>query len=104
LGPAAFGVCTSGGTQSNLQALPLAREEAKTDDTAKLRVVASEVSHFSVQKSAKLLGLGPDAVVPLPVDQDKRLQTVALARALERCAAVGLVPTAGVADPGPSAV
>ncbi|MFC8989681.1 lysine decarboxylase DesA [Streptomyces sp. NPDC057115] len=100
LGPAADGVFTSGGTQSNLQALLLAREEAKTDDTAKLRVFASEVSHFSVQKSAKLLGLGPDAVVPLPVDQDKRLQTVALARALERCAAEGLVPMAVVATAG----
>ncbi|MFJ9666900.1 lysine decarboxylase DesA [Streptomyces sp. NPDC101219] len=100
LGPAADGVFTSGGTQSNLQALLLAREEAKTDDTAKLRVFASEVSHFSVQKSAKLLGLGPDAVVPLPVDQDKRLQTVALARALERCAEEGLVPMAVVATAG----
>ncbi|CAL9528187.1 lysine decarboxylase DesA [Streptomyces sp. enrichment culture] len=100
LGPAADGVFTSGGTQSNLQALLLAREEAKTDDTAKLRVFASEVSHFSVQKSAKLLGLGPDAVVPLPVDQDKRLQTVALARALERCADEGLVPMAVVATAG----
>lgn len=100
LGPAADGVFTSGGTQSNLQALLLAREEAKTDDTAKLRVFASEVSHFSVQKSAKLLGLGPDAVVALPVDQDKRLQTVALARALERCAAEGLVPMAVVATAG----
>ncbi|MGW7221602.1 lysine decarboxylase DesA [Streptomyces sp. NPDC054826] len=100
LGPAADGVFTSGGTQSNLQALLLAREEAKTDDTAKLRVFASEVSHFSVQKSAKLLGLGPDAVVPLPVDQDKRLQTVALARALERCAAEGLAPMAVVATAG----
>jgi len=100
LGPAADGVFTSGGTQSNLQALLLAREEAKTDELAKLRVFASEVSHFSVQKSAKLLGLGPDAVVAVPVDHDKRLQTVALARELERCAADGLVPMAVVATAG----
>ncbi|WP_432057001.1 lysine decarboxylase DesA [Streptomyces sp. bgisy022] len=100
LGPAADGVFTSGGTQSNLQALLLAREEAKTQFPARLRVFASEVSHFSVQKSAKLLGLGPDAVVSLPVDQDKRLQTVALARELERCAAEGLVPMAVVATAG----
>ncbi|MFD5447305.1 lysine decarboxylase DesA [Streptomyces sp. NPDC127100] len=104
LGPAADGVFTSGGTQSNLQALLLAREEAKPGeggaDLAKLRVFASEVSHFSVQKSAKLLGLGPDAVVAVPVDHDKRLQTVALARELERCAADGLVPMAVVATAG----
>ncbi|MFH9732598.1 lysine decarboxylase DesA [Streptomyces sp. NPDC017260] len=100
LGPAADGVFTSGGTQSNLQALLLAREEAKSENLAELRVFASEVSHFSVKKSAKLLGLGPDAVVPIPVDQDKRMRTVALARELERCAEDGLVPMAVVATGG----
>ncbi|WP_432184400.1 lysine decarboxylase DesA [Streptomyces tendae] len=100
LGPAADGVFTSGGTQSNLQALLLAREEAKAESFADLRIFASEVSHFSVKKSAKLLGLGPDAVVSVPVDRDKRMQTVALARELERCAQDGLVPMAVVATGG----
>ncbi|MFF9812008.1 lysine decarboxylase DesA [Streptomyces sp. NPDC014006] len=100
LGPAADGVFTSGGSQSNLQALLLAREEAKSDSLARLRVFASEVSHFSVKKSAKLLGLGPDAVVTLPVDHDKRMQTVALARELQRCREDGLVPMAVVATAG----
>ncbi|MFE7433684.1 lysine decarboxylase DesA [Streptomyces tendae] len=100
LGPAADGVFTSGGTQSNLQALLLAREEAKAEDFASLRIFASEVSHFSVKKSAKLLGLGPDAVVSVPVDRDKRMQTVALARELERCTKDGLVPMAVVATGG----
>ncbi|MGW0764093.1 lysine decarboxylase DesA [Streptomyces sp. NPDC002676] len=100
LGPAADGVFTSGGTQSNLQALLLAREEAKTDDLARLRIFASEVSHFSVQKSAKLLGLGQDAVVAIPVDHEKRMHTLALAHELERCARDGLVPMAVVATAG----
>lgn len=100
LGANADGVFTSGGSQSNLQALLLAREEAKTDDLGRLRILASEVSHFSVKKSAKLLGLGPDAVITVPVDHDKRLQTVALARELERCAQDGLVPMAVVATAG----
>ncbi|MEU6280078.1 lysine decarboxylase DesA [Streptomyces sp. NPDC047028] len=100
LGPAADGVFTSGGTQSNLQALLLAREEAKAEATDRLRILASEVSHFSVRKSAKLLGLGEDSVVPVPVGRDKRMQTVALARELERCRAEGLVPMAVVATAG----
>ncbi|MFI9171430.1 lysine decarboxylase DesA [Streptomyces lincolnensis] len=100
LGENADGVFTSGGTQSNLQALLLAREEAKTDSFAKLRIFASEVSHFSVKKSAKLLGLSQDSVVCLPVDHDKRMQTVALARELERCKQDGLVPMAVVATAG----
>ncbi|MFD9488571.1 pyridoxal phosphate-dependent decarboxylase family protein [Streptomyces sp. NPDC059991] len=99
-GPSADGVFTSGGSQSNLQALLLAREEAKTDDLSKLRIFSSECSHFSVQKSAQLLGLGRGAVVSIPCDHDKRLQTVALARALERCAAEGNVPMAVVATAG----
>ncbi|TWV42673.1 aspartate aminotransferase family protein [Streptomyces misionensis] len=100
LGPAADGVFTSGGSQSNLQALLLAREEAKSHDPARLRVLASEIGHFSVQKSAKLLGLGEDAVVTVPVDRDKRMRTVALARELERCRGEGLVPMAVVATAG----
>ncbi|MFI1537661.1 pyridoxal phosphate-dependent decarboxylase family protein [Streptomyces anandii] len=100
LGPGADGVFTSGGTQSNLQALLLAREEAGTDDTARLRILTSEASHFSVRKSAKLLGLGPDAVIAVPVDHDRRMRTLALARELERCRREGLVPMAVVATAG----
>lgn len=102
LGPAADGIFTSGGTQSNLQALLLAREEAKSrpEHFSRLRIFASECSHFSVQKSAKLLGLGPDSVVAVPVDSNKRMQTVALARALEQCVAEGAVPMAVVATAG----
>lgn len=103
LGPAADGVFTSGGTQSNLHALLLAREETKLppQEFSRLRILTSECSHFSVQKSAKLLGLGPDSVVSVPVDREKRMQTVALAAALERCAAEGTVPMAVVATAGP---
>ncbi|MFE7585390.1 pyridoxal phosphate-dependent decarboxylase family protein [Streptomyces gardneri] len=100
LGPAADGVFTSGGTQSNLQAMLLAREEAKTKDLAKLRIFSSECSHFSVQKSATLLGLGADAVISIPVDRNKRMQSVVLAAELEACRAEGLVPMAIVATAG----
>ncbi|MET7618086.1 aspartate aminotransferase family protein [Streptomyces sp. NPDC005408] len=100
LGAAADGVFTSGGTQSNLQALLLARQEAKTTDLAKLRIFSSECSHFSVQKSATLLGLRPEAVVSVPVDRNKRMQTLALAAELQRCTRDGLVPMAVVATAG----
>ncbi|WP_406058446.1 aspartate aminotransferase family protein [Streptomyces sp. NBC_01077] len=99
-GPAADGVFTSGGSQSNLQALLLAREEAKTDDLSRLRIFSSDCSHFSVQKSAALLGLGRDAVISIPVDRNKRMQSVVLAAELEACRAEGLVPMAVVATAG----
>ncbi|MFF9848093.1 pyridoxal phosphate-dependent decarboxylase family protein [Streptomyces litmocidini] len=100
LGPLADGVFTSGGTQSNLQALLLAREETGTTDLTKLRIFSSECSHFSVQKSAQLLGLGRDAVVSVPVDRNKRMQSVVLAAELEACRAEGLLPMAIVATAG----
>ncbi|MEV0009526.1 aspartate aminotransferase family protein [Streptomyces sp. NPDC051840] len=102
LGPAADGVFTSGGTQSNLQALLLAREEAKLrpEEFGRLRILTSECSHFSVSKSAKLLGLSPGSVVPVPVDREKRMRTAALAAALEQCEAEGAVPMAVVATAG----
>ncbi|MGW6392165.1 pyridoxal phosphate-dependent decarboxylase family protein [Streptomyces sp. NPDC055103] len=100
LGAVADGVFTSGGTQSNLQAMLLAREEAKTDDLSRLRIFSSECSHFSVQKSATLLGLGADAVISVPVDRNKRMQSVVLAAELEACRAEGLVPMAIVATAG----
>ncbi|GAA3721874.1 aspartate aminotransferase family protein [Streptomyces tremellae] len=104
LGPCADGVFTSGGTQSNLQALLLAREEAKVaEDThgrRRLRVFASDCAHFSVQKSATLLGLPADAVVPVPVDRDRRMRPAALAAAVEGCLAEGDVPMAVVATAG----
>ncbi|GAA3139884.1 lysine decarboxylase DesA [Planomonospora alba] len=112
LGPLADGIFTSGGSQSNLQALLLAREEAlaasglpRAQALPRLRVLASAAGHFSVQKSAKLLGLAPDAVVTVEVDADRRMRPAALDRPLERCRRDGstvmaVVATAGTTDFG----
>lgn len=102
LGPAADGVFTSGGTQSNLQALLLAREHAvaRGADPARLRVLASACAHFSVRKSATLLGLPASAVVSVPCDAERRMRPDALARALDGCARAGLTVMAVVATAG----
>jgi L-2,4-diaminobutyrate decarboxylase len=106
-GPDADGVFTSGGTQSNLQALLLARDEAvrragghDSATLSRLRILASECSHFSVVKAARLLGLGDEAVIPIPVDQLRRMHTVALANQLAKVRAAGLIPMAVVATAG----
>ncbi|MFI6344056.1 pyridoxal phosphate-dependent decarboxylase family protein [Streptomyces sp. NPDC050560] len=101
-GPAADGVFTSGGTQSNLQALLLAREECKSFAPAqrRLRVLASEVAHFSVNKSAGLLGLDRDAVVTVACDSARRMNPVALEAELKKCALEGTLPMAVVATAG----
>jgi L-2,4-diaminobutyrate decarboxylase len=101
LGPDADGVFTSGGTQSNLQALLVARGHAYHADPApRFRIFASRDSHFSVQKSADILGLGPDAVVTIPTDRRRRMDPVALDRAVWSARAAGHIPMAVVATAG----
>ncbi|MFT7711912.1 pyridoxal phosphate-dependent decarboxylase family protein [Clavibacter tessellarius] len=106
LGGDADGVFTSGGSQSNLQALLLARDEAAAlhglsmDDRQRMRILVSEVGHFSVEKSARILGLAPDAVIRVPADDAMRMRVDALGRELARCSAAGLLPIAVVATAG----
>lgn len=88
---AADGVFTSGGTQSNFQALLLARDrhcsrrfgcDVQTDglpsEAESLRVLCSEAAHFTGKQAAHHLGLGEDAVVTVPTDDDRRLDPAAL--------------------------
>ncbi|WP_317230670.1 aspartate aminotransferase family protein [Clavibacter sp. MX14-G9D] len=106
LGDDADGVFTSGGSQSNLQALMLARDEAAAvhalaaDDRHRMRILVSDVGHFSVEKSARILGLAPDAVIRVPSDDARRMRVDALERELARCASAGLLPVAVVATAG----
>jgi L-2,4-diaminobutyrate decarboxylase len=104
----AGGVLTTGGTESNLMGLLLAREAVVrrrygTDAAVtglpaaarrRLRVLCSELAHFSVARNAALLGLG------VPVDGERRMDPAALAAALDRVEAAGEVPIAVVATAG----
>jgi L-2,4-diaminobutyrate decarboxylase len=104
-GPGADGIFTSGGTQSNLQALLLAREEtlAALDDRSaipRLRIFATAESHFSVSKSAGILGMAAGAVVGVATDGTGRMDTAALATAIDEVRRDGGVPMAVVATAG----
>ena len=109
-GAEADGIFTSGGTQSNLQALLLARGQAclaESDPTAplaatlaRLRIFATAESHFSVQKAASVMGLGAEAVVLVPTDHLHRMDPFALADSLASAAAHDLLPMAVVATAG----
>ncbi|MGW5880058.1 pyridoxal phosphate-dependent decarboxylase family protein [Nocardiopsis terrae] len=113
-GAGAGGVITSGGTESNLTALLLARDHAlgaagtdpgrhgvaRAAGTARPRILCGAAAHFSVQRSAALLGLGEDAVVPVEVDAGHRMRVEDLRTALERVRADGDLPVAIVATAG----
>lgn len=105
------GVFTSGGTLSNLQALLLAREAAvidaretlgltRSEAIARLVVLATDSSHFSVQKSALLLGLADDAVELVAVDAEGRMRPSELAASIAGLVSVGRLPMAVVATAG----
>jgi L-2,4-diaminobutyrate decarboxylase len=108
----ADGVVTSGGTQSNLMGLLLARDAAERrrgrdaaadglgPGAGAYRVLCSELAHFSVGRSTALLGLGRRAVEPLAVDGEQRLDLGALDQALDRLDGAGLAPLALVATAG----
>ncbi|MFF2145757.1 pyridoxal phosphate-dependent decarboxylase family protein [Kitasatospora sp. NPDC058190] len=102
------GVLTSGGTESNLMGLMLARDQ-KLDGIVELDgvpagvrpcILASEAAHFSVQRSAALLGLGERAVVSVPVDRQLRMRPQGLERALAEVSRAGRTPIAVVATAG----
>ncbi|MEL4418442.1 MULTISPECIES: pyridoxal phosphate-dependent decarboxylase family protein [Shewanella] len=110
----ADGVFTTGGTQSNLMALLLARELAGSlepghrgnvlaglaANARRYRILCSEFSHFSIQKAAALLGLGHEAVVSVGCDANRRMDPKALAGKLRQLKAAGLIPIAVVATAG----
>ncbi|RDI71114.1 pyridoxal phosphate-dependent decarboxylase family protein [Halopelagius longus] len=114
----ADGVFTSGGTQSNFQALLLARDrhcdrrfgrnvqaDGLPADAESLRILCSEEAHFTGKQAAHHLGLGERAVVTVPTDDDRRMDPDALDSTLaeldDRDAdPFALVGTAGTTDFG----
>ena len=114
LGDTADGIFTSGGSQSNLQALLMARNHAVAGlrrDPARaglrlpalletLRIFTSADSHFSIRKSASMLGLGLDAVISIPCTADHKMDPTALADAMAEAQAAGLTAMAVVATAG----
>ena len=110
---AADGVFTSGGTQSNLMGLLLARnrhvDEAygrdpqaaglppEADD---MRILCSEAAHFTAEQAAAQLGLGEDAVVDVATDDRRRMRPEALDAALDELIDRGLDPFAVVGTAG----
>lgn len=107
------GIFTSGGTQSNLMGITIARDwfcntklnhDIKAvglpENYNKFRIYTSEISHFSVEKSSHLLGLGYNSVVKVPVDENQRMDIEALKTCIEKDLSEGLMPVCVVATAG----
>jgi aromatic-L-amino-acid/L-tryptophan decarboxylase len=106
----AGGQVVAGGAVANLAALKVARDRASEDaresgvrDGPPLAFYASTESHVVQQRAADLLGLGSGAVRPIGVDERWRMWPDALAEAIDRDLAAGVVPAAVIATAGTTA-
>ncbi|WLR43134.1 pyridoxal-dependent decarboxylase [Bacillus carboniphilus] len=116
--PNGDGTFTSGGTQSNLMGILLAREhfsaknwnwntrkQGMHPEAHKLKIICSEHAHFTVKQSAALLGVGEDAVVTVPVDENQKMSLTDLDETIAQLKESGSLPfvivaTAGTTDYG----
>lgn len=109
----ADGIFTSGGTQSNLMGLLLARDRycqthlnwsvqqrGLPPQAQRFRLLCSAVSHFTIRQAAYLLGLGEQAVVTVATDENFRLCPVALNQTVKDLQAQDLLPIALIATAG----
>jgi L-2,4-diaminobutyrate decarboxylase len=112
------GVFTSGGTQSNLMGLLLARDhflkqklningmhQGLPPEAGKMKVLCSDIAHFTIKQSAALLGLGENAVVPVKTDTKYQMSLTDLDEKISQLKKDGyhlfaIVATAGTTDFG----
>ena len=112
-GPGADGTFTSGGTQSNMAAIIAARDwfcntkygcdvkkEGLPSFYNRMRLYTSEVSHFSMEKSCHVMGLGYNSVRKLPVDSKCKVDIKKFEEMVEQDIKDGLLPFCAVATIG----
>src|SRR5215213_9118507 len=116
-GPQSFGTLASGGSEANLIALKCARDSIAADIKDRgvrtapgdLVIYASEQCHYSIDKSADILGLGRESVRRIPTDDRFHIITDALRGTIAKDRDAGLIPccivgvagttSTGVVDP-----
>ena len=99
-GPESFGTLASGGSEANLIALKCARDSVAESikdlgvrtANGDLVIYASEQCHYSIDKSADILGLGRDALRKIPTDDRFHIVVDELREAIARDRDKGLIP------------
>src|SRR5215216_3408332 len=99
-GPKSFGTLASGGSEANLIALKCARDSVSAEIIDRgvrkapgdLVIYASNQCHYSIDKSADLLGLGREGVRKIPTDDQFHISLEMLRDAIARDREAGLVP------------
>lgn len=94
------GLLTSGGSEANMTALAVAREQLSFADRNRAVLYVSALRHLSIDRAARILGFRPEQLRAVPADGDFRMQPAALADCVRRDRAAGLLPWAAAANAG----
>jgi aromatic-L-amino-acid decarboxylase len=95
-----FGTLASGGSEANLIALKLARDNSSfglihrgvRSAPSDLIIYASEQCHYSIEKSADILGLGRSSLRKIPTDDQFHIRLDLLQQAIKEDREQGLLP------------
>lgn len=99
-GTSSRGILTSGGTLANLTALLSARRNTALEDvwnqgySGGLAILVSEAAHYCVDRAARIMGLGEDGVLKVPVLEDFSMDTSKLPGIYQAARQKGLTPFA----------
>lgn len=90
------GFLTSGGTLANLTALLSARRRVAAANVweegtqNRLAIMVSEEAHYCVDRAARVMGLGTEGIIKIPVDGNYRMDTRRLQSAYDKAVEAGL--------------
>ena len=99
-GPNSFGTLASGGSEANLIALKCARDRVETNiknlglraTPLELVIYGSEQCHYSIEKSADILGLGRGSMRKIQTDERFHIRLDTLREMIRRDRSAGLHP------------
>lgn len=81
-----FGFVTSGGSMGNLTALLTARDsiDIEPEEYHKLAIMVSEEAHYSVERSAQIMGIPADNIIKIPTKTNYKMNTDLLSTYYEK--------------------